>query len=165
MDNLSLEIIKAMPFRKEIVEWCNLHKTFQLALKVAYPRQFKTFFGISISSCSHYNNENIGIIVYDKKTKRLDQDFILDKEAFHKEFFLYTALPPEKKYLYGKYVNGIGAFYNLHKRHNCYKKSHHPKLNDLDPKLQERIRSILSTNEVMNIINPLKRQNVFDFNS
>ena len=129
-----------MPFSDPIIKWCGDHPEFQHALKIVYPERFITLQAIAISYSPYKPKDQVlGLFAYDYKDEqnRFKQDFIVNVGSENKEFVLYTRLPNRK---YSKYVRDINEFYSTYAKGTHYAGTHHPKLEDLPPELQERAR-------------------------
>ncbi len=140
------DIIKKMPFRDEIVQWCEQNPDFLQVLKVANNARFTHFAGISITRTPNKPKDQIiGVIVYDKQAQILKQDFIVDEGFTHTSFVYYTSLPDTHKHLYGSQVKHINYFFHgVYGKNGHYAGTHHPRMETLHPEIQKRINAYLS---------------------
>lgn len=140
-------LIKRMPFRKELLDWCIAHPNFVDALKIIHMHDFVGFNGIITShSPERPQDQVIGIVVYDLKREILKQDFIVDLESKHKEFTLYSKLPKKYTKLYEHgVVQHIDDFYATYGgAGHYYKDTHYPPIESLPNDLQARIKQYLT---------------------
>lgn len=142
LDEKTLYLIRKMPFRDELLTWCEKHPNFAQALKAVHDDYFVGFNGINLSNPPlHPKDQVIGMVVYDLKRQFLKQDFIVDKNFNHTEFTLFTKLPKKFKNLYGPgVVQDINDFYQIYGGEGkYYSNTHYPEIQSLHPELQERI--------------------------
>lgn len=146
MDEIIDQIIKKMPFRDEIVKWCQQKPDFLQAMKIANSSRFAHFAGISITTTTNKPKDQvIGIVVYDKQAQILKQDFIVDEGFTHTSFIYYTSLPDRHKNLFGSNVKHINEFlHGAYGKNGHYTSTHHPKLETLHPEIQSRVRAYLA---------------------
>lgn len=136
-------ILKMMPFSDPIIKWCIDHPEFRDALKIIYPDRFITLQAIVISYSPYKPKDQVlGIFAYDyqKNQNKFKQDFIVNSESKNEKFTLYTRL---SKRNYSKYVRDINEFYSSYAKGTHYADTHHPKLEDLPPELQERAKRVI----------------------
>lgn len=133
-----------MPFSDPMIKWCDNHTEFKEALKIIYPDRFITLQAIVVSYSPYKPKDQVvGIFAYDyqKNQNIFKQDFIVNTDSKNEKFTLYTRLP---KHNYSKYVRDINEFYSTYAKGTHYANTHHPKLEDLPPELQERAKRVIA---------------------
>lgn len=141
------KLIKDMPLSDDIVKWVNANDDVRESLKILVHERFIPIRAISWVNEPFTNGmvvQSVGIYSIDRRQEfKIKQDYIMKQTSG--DFILFTGLPSDKHYLYGKNVKKISdltVLYGIEAQ--SFRNEHHKELSSLSPRIKILVKKTLS---------------------